>query len=286
MLIGQQGETLAERLDLIVRRGHEEAVVEAFIEHLAAEQRERFDLLFFERVRAESTVLAVLRRGLEARGLTVRTDGEQPSPYRTLPATQEALRASMSRNFRRQLSNARNRLEKEGAVTLSFAPADLPVEEAMDELIALHRARWGPDEGSFRTPDYVQFHRTLSERLADRGELALALLRVGGASVAARYDFLYGGRVWCFQGGWQPAYERMRVGTLLTAEVMAWAIDRGCTEYDFLSGDDAYKRRWADGERTLVDLRAWGRGAGAWRHFQASRLRALARRLLRRARAS
>lgn len=282
MVIGQQGETLAERLDLIVRRGHEDAVVEAFVRHLMDEQRDLFDLLFLERVRTDSTAFVALRRCLDERGLTVRTDNEQPSPYRSLPATYEDLRASMSRNFRRQLSNARNRLKKEGAVALCFAPDDIPVAEAMDELIALHRARWGPDEGSFRTPDYVQFHRALSERLADRGELVLVLLRVGSETVAGRYDFMYGGRVWCFQGGWQPAFERMRVGTILTADVMDWAIARGCTEYDFLSGDDPYKRRWADDERTLLDLRAWGRGPRAWAHFQASRARALARRLLRR----
>ena len=282
MVIGQQGETLAERLDLIVQKGREDEVVGAFVAHLLDEQRALFDVLFFERVREDSTALAALRRCLGERGLSMRTSNEQPSPYRTLPASYEELRASMSRNFRRQLSNARNRLEKKGAVQLHFAPQDIPVAQGMDTLIALHRARWGPDEGSFRTPAYLQFHHTLSERLAARGELVLVLLGVGDETVAGRYDFLYGGRVWCFQGGWEPTFERMRVGTVLTAEVLRWAIEQGGTEYDFLSGDDPYKRRWADDSRTLVDLRAWGRGPRAWAHYQTSRARALARRLLRR----
>lgn len=282
LFIGQQGETLAERLDVIVRKGDEKRVVAAFVEHLLATQRALFDVLFLERVRAESSTLALLRQGLLAHGLKVRTENEQPSPYLPLPASYEALQSGMSRNFRRQLKNASNRLAKEGAVRISFAPTDLPVAEGMETLIELHRARWGPEEGSFRTQDYKAFHRLLSQRLADREELVLAFLTVDGEHVAGRYDFLYDERIWCFQGGWRPGHERMRVGTILTAEVLRWAIDQGCREYDFLSGAEAYKSRWSKAERTLVDLRAWGHGPRAWADFQLGRARAWARRLLRR----
>ncbi len=285
LLIGQQGETLAERLDLIVRRGHEEAVVAALAGHLVRRQRALFDVLFFERGRSDSPTLALWGRALAARGLRVEAGRSQPSPYLPLPATVDALRASMSRNFRRQLANARNRLAREGHVALRFAPRDVPVEEAMDTLIALHRARWGPEEGSFRTPDYVRFHRALSRRLAARGELVLALLDVDGRTVAARYDFLGDERVWCFQGGWSPDFERMRVGTLLTEDVIRWAIARGCREYDFLCGDEPYKRRWTDQARRVVDLVAWGRGRRSWTGRRMRHLRAAVRRLLRRPRA-
>jgi len=281
LLIGQQGETLAERLDLIVRQGHEEPVVAAFAEHLARRQRALFDVLFFERGRSDATTLSLLRRDLATRGFRIAAGRTQPSPFLPLPATMEALRASMSRNFRRQLSNARNRLAREGDVVLRFAPDDVPVDEAFATLIQLHRLRWA-DEGSFRTPGYVRFHQALSARLAERGELVLALLEVDGKAVAARYDFLHDGRIWCFQGGWLPDYERMRVGTLLTEDVIRWAIERGCREYDFLCGDEAYKRRWTDQERMLVDVLAWGRGPRAWLQRHARALRALARRLLRR----
>jgi CelD/BcsL family acetyltransferase involved in cellulose biosynthesis len=43
----------------------------------------------------------------------------------------------------------------------------------------------------------------------------------------------------------------------MTGEVIAWAIAQGLREYDFLCGEDHYKRRWADRERTLVDFEAF-----------------------------
>ena len=36
-----------------------------------------------------------------------------------------------------------------------------------------------------------------------------------------------------------------------------WAVARGLEAYEFLSGEDAYKRRWATADRTLVDLAAY-----------------------------
>ena len=58
----------------------------------------------------------------------------------------------------------------------------------------------------------------------------------------------------------------------------AWAIERGCTEYDFLSGGEGYKDRWADGERTLVDLRVLAdRPRVRWRR-RLQRVKALFRR--------
>ena len=159
------------------------------------------------------------------------------------------------------------------------AGRDVPLDEAYETLVALHRVRWGPDDGSFDTAHYVGFHRTLCPQLLEQGRLLLVLLRVAGRPVAARYDFLFAGRIWCFQGGWDPGYEKQRVGTILTAEVMRLGIEEGAREYAFLSGDDNYKRRWTSESRTLHDLVVWGRGARpAWVRMR-QRLKAAVKRV-------
>lgn len=265
MLLGQQGDTLAEELDVIARRGFEAEVADAVGAHLAQTQRATWDAAWFERVRADSLVMPRIEATLAARGLRVERKNPQPSTYLTLPDSREALARGLSKNFRSQLRNARNRLARAGDVALCFAGVDVAVEDAMDMLVELHRRRWGPDDGSFDTEAYLRFHRELSLRLFDEDRLLLVLLTVDGTPVAARYDFLYAERIWCFQGGWDPAYERMRVGTVLTADVLEWGIENGYVEYAFLSGDDPYKRRWSDGTRDLFDLLVWGRGRAASR---------------------
>jgi CelD/BcsL family acetyltransferase involved in cellulose biosynthesis len=106
----------------------------------------------------------------------------------------------------------------------------------------------------------------LARRLAERGWLWLVVLTLDGQPIAARYDFVYGGKVWCMQGGWDPAHQDLNPGTLMTGEVIAWAIAKGLSEYDFLGGEDHYKRRWAEAERRLLDLEAFNSGTlrGRW----------------------
>ena len=277
MFVGQRGETHAEHLDVLARP---DAPAEA-IGALARGLREEvgpWDALLLERVPADSPTLAALEAALAASGLPVERVRAQASPYLPLPAAWDDLLAAKSKNFRRQWKNSFNRLAATGEVRLLLAGRDVLLDAAFDRLVALHRARWGDDEGSFRTPRYVAFHRRFSRALADADDLILALLEVGGETVAARYDFVHGGKVWCFQGGWLPEVERMRAGTVLTGLVLQHAIERGLGEYDFLSGEDDYKRRWATAQRTLVDLEAFTDRPRARWYLRASRLKDALRR--------
>jgi CelD/BcsL family acetyltransferase involved in cellulose biosynthesis len=127
-------------------------------------------------------------------------------------------------------------------------------------LASLNRERWQEEGSSFRTERYHKFHTELARRLAERGWLWLSVLTIDGEPAAARYDFVYGGKVWCMQGGWKPSLRNANLGTIMTGEVIDWAIRNGIREYDFLGGEDHYKRRWANAERTLSDIEAFNPG--------------------------
>ena len=47
---------------------------------------------------------------------------------------------------------------------------------------------------------------------------------------------------------------------MLTGKVMAWGIQHGYREYDFLTGGRHYKARWSSGERKVVSIRAFAKG--------------------------
>jgi CelD/BcsL family acetyltransferase involved in cellulose biosynthesis len=255
--IGQGGDTLAEHLDFIVERGREPAVIAAFADQLCGPLRRQWDALLLERVVMSSPNGGPFAKRMLEHGVKVITRNEQPSPYLLLPASMDALLAAKSSNFRYQYQRSRKRLHGLADVTLRRAGQELSVEEAIDVLADLNRARWQEAGSSFRTDDYRRFHIALAQRFADRGWLWLAVLTVAGEPIAARYDFAYGGKAWCMQGGWDPKRQDLNPGTLMTGEVIAWAIAQGLREYDFLCGEDHYKRRWADRERTLIDFEAF-----------------------------
>ena len=220
--------------------------------------------------------LEVLEASLGEAGLAPERHDAGSSPYLPLPDDFDQVLAAKSRNFRRQWKNSGNRLAREGEIRLRLAGRDVALDEAFDQLVRLHRNGWeGRGGGSFRTDAYVRFHRVLSRRLLDAGALCLALLEVSGRVVAARYDFVHARKMWCFQGGWLPELGHARVGLVVLGEVIRWAIEQGLEEYDFLSGEDAYKARWATAERTLVDLRAFSPGikASAYRRALAWKAR-------------
>ena len=83
----------------------------------------------------------------------------------------------------------------------------------------------------------------------------LLVLTVDGVPAAGRYDYLYGGKVWGFQGGWDPAFAKLSLGIVMNAMTFQWAIENhGIKEYDFGAGTCRYKSEWANDSRPLKDL--------------------------------
>jgi CelD/BcsL family acetyltransferase involved in cellulose biosynthesis len=257
MFLGQGGDTLAEHLDFILEPGREHELIGAFIDHLTGPLRRRWDALLLQRVLDGSINRPLVIEQLRQRAVVVATRNEIPSPYLPLPESMDALLAAKSSNFRYQYQRSRKRLLATGAVRFLTAGSDIALDEAMRVLAELNRERWQDSGSSFRTERYRQFHRALARRLHERDWLWLSVLTLDGQPIAARYDFVYGGKVWCIQGGWKPSLQNLNLGMIMTGEVIAWSIGRGLREYDFLGGEDHYKRRWADAERTLVDLEAF-----------------------------
>jgi CelD/BcsL family acetyltransferase involved in cellulose biosynthesis len=251
-IIGQQP-TYGEYLDVISRRGDEAAVATAVVDQICRPLSGNWDVLVILRMLAESATLPHLQAAFSDHGATCRVEAKPPSPTTRLAGDFDELLASRSGNFRQQFRNATNRLERLGKVQVLVAPADVPIDTAFEEMIRLHHLRWDR-KGGFTTEDRVRFNRAFSHRLAENDQLFLALMTVDGQTIAARYDFVFAGKMWCVQGGWDPEYRSIRPGTLMTGETIRWAIEHGLTEYDFLAGMHDYKLRWANDQRELVAL--------------------------------
>jgi CelD/BcsL family acetyltransferase involved in cellulose biosynthesis len=263
MFIGQEGDVTSEYLDFIVAEGREAEIAPALVRRLFDD---RWDALLLGNVRADSVCYGAFEEALAARGLRFDTLRKRPSPFTTLPSTWKELYDGRSRNFRSRFQYTSNVLARTGPVETVVAGRDMPLDEALDSLVELSRDRWGEAGESFRTPSYEAFHRKLIPRLHERDALLFVFLRANGRLVAARYDFVYAGKAWCYQSGWLREFEKVSLGDLALGKVLELAISRGCREYDFLGGDAHYKRRWSTGDRTLLDLWAPRSAlARAWR---------------------
>lgn len=274
LLLGQKADTASEYLDWILRRGHERTVAEAFIRYILEDLAGRWDILYFEAMREDSLTIPYLAAAFEAKGMPWVSRKVTTAPYVSLPASWDEFLASRSSTFRQRWK----KFHREHAVTLRKVGQDFTVAEGMARLRELNALRWGDQRQSFLSPKYVRFHDEVAARFHQRDELVLVFLEVDGQMIAGRYDFAYGGKGWCFQGGWLPEQEKLRPGRTMMAWMLRTCIERGLHEYDFLGGAASYKGEWSHGERGIVNHQARNPASlRGWLYEQAKKVQSLIR---------
>lgn len=183
-----------------------------------------------------------------------------------LPDSGQALWQKLRREHPGTAANHRRygqRWRRQGGGELQAAVSSDEVEAAMTELARLHglaRERHG-QAGAFARRPYRRFHQELARSLHGKGQLYLARLPYRGRTAAMLYGFRLGDVLAYYQSGFDPAIPG--AGKLLLGWVLEDAAERmKIGEFDFLRGDESYKRHWTDTARRNYNLWAWQPG---WR---------------------
>lgn len=204
-----------------------------------------------------------LERAVERRGWQVVL--QEKCPYVVLPKTWDTYWRSLSKKMRFNLGYAQRQMERAwGKVCWQVAEAQtLPM--LLEALFDLHTRRWRRRllPGGFFHPRVRQFHREWAQTALQQGWLRLHALQVGGAVRAVLYVFHFGRRAYYYLGGFDPDLARYSPGTVLTAWAIRRAIEEGCVVFDFLRGDEPYKRRWRP-QVQWHQRACWARGALSW----------------------
>jgi CelD/BcsL family acetyltransferase involved in cellulose biosynthesis len=177
---------------------------------------------------------------------------EESLPYVALEGVDwEAYLATRSGQFRNQVKRKMRSLERDHDVRLRRSQTIEEVSHDLDILFQLHDARWEerPGASSIAGSRVRDLHRAFAAAAHERGWLRLYILEVDGAAAAAWYGWHVGDRFSYYQAGFEPIWSRYSVGFLLLAETVREAIADGAAEYDLLVGDEAFKSRFATGER-------------------------------------
>jgi CelD/BcsL family acetyltransferase involved in cellulose biosynthesis len=185
----------------------------------------------------------------------------------------------------------RRKLEREHDVVFRLSRTPGEAQRDLDALFELHAARWGEDAFG---PAARAFQRRFVRRAAEQGWLRLWTLEVDGRRAASLYCLRLGGTTFGYIHAFDRSFARDGVGLILLDHAVKAAVSEGCGEFNFLRGDESYKRRFGAQDRTLRSLevvprrslaaaraRAAVGARGAWRMLP-ERGRVQARRLLRR----
>ena len=155
-----------------------------------------------------------------------------------------------SANTRQQLRRSDRAYASSGPVAIERAASKAQADAFLEGLIALHQATWTSrgQPGAFAAPFFGQFHRALIGRGLERGEIALLRVSTGDQTVGFLYNFMYRGHCLAYQSGFDYAHAgpHQKPGLTCHHEAIRFARRAGARRYDFLAGDDRYKRSLSD----------------------------------------
>jgi len=86
----------------------------------------------------------------------------------------------------------------------------------------------------------------------ERGWLRLSVLEFDGLPAASVYGFIYSGKYYFYQTGYDPAFGRFSPGIMCLEHSLENALEEGVSEFDFLHGTEGYKFIYARQMRDLV----------------------------------
>jgi CelD/BcsL family acetyltransferase involved in cellulose biosynthesis len=235
LLVG--GADVSDYLDLIALRDREE---EAWAALLGARASDRA-MWELHAVPAASPTVTAMPGLAAAAGLVAATHVEERCPVLALPASWDALLASLSAKHRHEISRKLRRFEREapdGRVAWETTPAG--IEARLDDFLALHR-RSREGKAKFMDARMERFFRGAIPALAARGGARLALLDLPAGPIAAFVTLEWDGTVGLYNSGFRPEHAALSPGVVLLSHVVRDAIDRGRRRFDFLRGEERYK---------------------------------------------
>jgi CelD/BcsL family acetyltransferase involved in cellulose biosynthesis len=180
-------------------------------------------------------------------GTPIADRGVQPCdacPVLRIPAGAEFNQVVPSRQ-RRNLSNARNRIGREGYWQVETAQQDT-LDEFLQTLFRLHHSRWQQlgEPGVLADPRVRDFHTRSAPRLLQAGVLRFYGLRFEGNLIAVLHTLVGCDRIYCYLQGFDMAYAPFSPGMLILEGVIRDAIRQQKTAVDFLRGREKYKYTW------------------------------------------
>ncbi|MGQ9567810.1 MAG: GNAT family N-acetyltransferase [Anaerolineae bacterium] len=244
---------VSDYLDVIALDGAEEAVFQAFVDFLISADAPPWDVVDLCNLPEVSRTHQVLPAPAVRQGLHVHRMREDVSPVILLPETWDAYLDMLSKKDRHELRRKLRRLRQETSFRWGrvVSPQDLPA--AVDAFLALHRAS-SPAKHAFMDAQMAGFFRAVAEVLLREGRLWLSLLEVEGKPAAGLLCFDYADRIWVYNSGFDPRYERVSPGVAAVAFAIRDAIEAGRAVFDFLQGAEEYKYQFGAQDTEIIRL--------------------------------
>lgn len=230
---------LCDFLDFTIVRGRGAEFLDIVLGHLGTQGVSHLDL---GPLRSDSITVSLFSDIARDRGWQVRWEPEDVTYELDLPATWEEYLQGLSGKQRHEIRRKFRRLAGTGRVDFRVADDCFQNADDMDTFLSLFR-RNRADKSEFMTDTMMVFFRFLAESLAGTGILKLFFLELDAVPVAAVMCFDYHSTMYLYNNGYDNRFRSLSVGMLSKMLSIKNSIDRGKRTYDFLKGNETYKKQ-------------------------------------------
>jgi CelD/BcsL family acetyltransferase involved in cellulose biosynthesis len=204
----------------------------------------------------DSAWLRLLADAAAAQGLSVDVLDDQNgvAPFLHLPGSYAEYLERLPSKLRHEIRRKARRLEAEvGPWHLCLATAET-LEPFLDRFVELHRMSEGP-KGVFMQAGMEIFFRRLGAAFLPRGIFSLTFVEAADHDqLAGSIGFRFEGTYSLYNSAYDRTYQAVSPGMVLVAEDIRIAIEGGCSSFDLLKGDYAYKYRFGARPRAIKRL--------------------------------
>lgn len=219
--------------------GYDGRVATALLDWLASERIRTWTLWG---IASGAPVRQGISEAAREAGWSVAEEFEAVCPGLDLPATFDAYVAGLPKHQRHELRRKLRNLRAAGEVRFESVTDPEALAAEMDRFLEMMRTS-REDKDAFLTPAMEAFSRDLAVSMAEAGMTRLSTLSLDNRAVAMLFCFETEDTLYLYNSGFELAESQLAVGLLSKAFAIEDAIARGKRRFDFLRGDEEYKRR-------------------------------------------
>jgi CelD/BcsL family acetyltransferase involved in cellulose biosynthesis len=234
---------------ILANNEHSDHVASAVCEWITSVSFEQefgcLDRILLEGIRGDQPSINRLFHLLETKGWTLHQNPIESSWVLLLNGTfQEILRRGIE-SQRRKAKKLLQRIDQQ-AIQLEVVEQVSQLDPFWPEFVALHqmRRRSLGQEGCFACHQFESFLRTATQKLMESRQAKLVFLIKDGYRFAATLVFTSDTQVFMYQTGLDSRFMEFEPGHMMNTALIHWSHQRGAVAFDFLRGDEHYKKRW------------------------------------------
>ncbi len=159
--------------------------------------------------------------------------------------------ARQSKNFRHKLNHTRKSGQQ-----FEFDIVTDYNKQILDMITKIHCQKWNNDlqVSVFFDQRRMNFLESICKAYSKSGLLRIFVLKDNDKIVAYRLGFLHNNIYYDWNTSYDIAYKNMSVGILLCDYVVRYCFAENIEEFDFLRGEEEYKKKFATGNRELLKI--------------------------------